>query len=334
MPTLVAHYDIEMPGGCLSEMPDGEFPLLEFPIEGFSVSMRLEFDPRWKSKHKDAINWTQGVDRALVAVSKQEVSLPPQVVPDDEDTLDYSIQSDYFKNRVDEFEEAAREAVNRVIRYFQYRLNTPLLSAIPAGHPVLRTPRWTDERGNLVGKSGSVVRIEKIPGRSGELGVRRLTPQELPLLAEFLTNPTEFSLTEQILSGAQSAWFEGNLRRSVLELAIACEILVKRRFFAGDTPAGAAFDYLEDRAKVSVRILDFVDRVSIEAFSRSFRTEQPDKFRCIDHLFRCRNKIAHRGELSFRDDSGLKNLVDSSVVRAWWESVMSLKSWLDDIGTC
>jgi hypothetical protein len=58
----------------------------------------------------------------------------------------------------------------------------------------------------------------------------------------------------ELLSDAQSAAFQDNLRRSTLETAIACETVVKQTFFAKATPSGAAYEYLEDKGKVHVTI--------------------------------------------------------------------------------
>jgi hypothetical protein len=118
----------------------------------------------------------------------------------------------------------------------------------------------------------------------------------------------------------------------VLELAICAELMVKRAFFAKSSPAGIAFDYLEDKARVSVRVLELLDAVAEEAFSRSYRREEAARFRSIDELFRCRNKIAHRGELVFREDSGALIQVDGSKVESWWFAVAHLKSWLEFAG--
>jgi hypothetical protein len=112
-------------------------------------------------------------------------------------------------------------------------------------------------------------------------------------------------------------------------LAIACEIVVKRCFFAEDSPAGAAFDYLEDKAKVNVRVLELIDAVAQVAFGKSFKIECSQDYRNIDYLFRCRNKIAHRGELSLRDDSGGKLLPDKKLIETWFKSVLALKAWLE-----
>lgn len=69
--------------------------------------------------------------------------------------------------------------------------------------------------------------------------------------------------------------------------------------------------------------------IAEEAFSRSFRANHPDQYKDIDHLFRCRNKIAHRGELSYRDDSGVTQPVDYNTVESGWNSIMSLIEWIE-----
>ena len=107
--------------------------------------------------------------------------------------------------------------------------------------------------------------------------------------------------------------------------------MVKRTFFAKASPAGAAFDYLEDKAKVSVRVLELLDVIAEEAFSRSYRKENGADYQYIDQLFRCRNKIAHRGELLFRDDHGATVQVDAKTVGIWWLAVANLKDWLETL---
>ena len=94
---------------------------------------------------------------------------------------------------------------------------------------------------------------------------------------EFTLAPDEPPLDLALLSDAQTAWFEDGLRRAVLELAICAEVMVKRRFFAAASPAGAAFDYLEDKARVSVRVLELLDPIATEAIGRSYRSEFPEQ---------------------------------------------------------
>jgi hypothetical protein len=328
MPRLVAHFDVEIPGQCLVAWPGDRAPSFGRVINQFDVDINLLTHNHWRVKHQSEQNWTRGLRAALVKVSREEVELPPAVHPDEQGQLDYSIQSEYFGRRTTEFGDTAREAVNRMIRFFRYFLKTPFLEEIPPGHQSFRNARWTDEYDKIVGKAGIEIVAERVPGLYGELGVKKLTPDVAESLQRFLGQPTPAPLFEQLLSDAQTAWFDGNLRRSVIELAIACEVLVKRSFFAGDSPAGAAFDYLEDKAQLTVRVLDLLDRVSLEAFGKSFRADCPDEYKNIDHLFRCRNKVVHRGELSYRDDGGTRVRVDVAEVAKWWNAVRILVEWL------
>jgi hypothetical protein len=116
----------------------------------------------------------------------------------------------------------------------------------------------------------------------------------------------------------------------ILELAIGCEIMVKRTFFSQNTPAGAAFDYFEDKALVRVKVIDLIDRVASEAFGRSFKEDHPNHYKNIDYLFRCRNKIAHRGSLSYRDDSGDSQEASFDTIKDWWVSISELRCWLKE----
>ena len=107
--------------------------------------------------------------------------------------------------------------------------------------------------------------------------------------------------------------------------------MVKRTFFKEETPAGAAIDYLEDKAKARVKVLDFLDPVALEAFSRSYKDDAANNYEHIDYLFRCRNKIAHRGALTFRDKDGKSITVDRERVESWWLAVAHLKGWLESL---
>ena len=77
-----------------------------------------------------------------------------------------------------------------------------------------------------------------------------------------------------------------------------------------------------------MRVVDLLHRVARDAFGRSFRVDDPASYGDIDHLFRCRNKVAHRGELLYRDDEGNRVGVDAAMVERWWNSTLRLHGWL------
>jgi hypothetical protein len=137
-------------------------------------------------------------------------------------------------------------------------------------------------------------------------------------------------LSEEILSDAQTALFERNLRRAVLGLAIASELAVERKFLSSDSPTVEAFEYLERTSRVGVRVVDFISDVAREAFGKSFKQDHPKHYVNIDHLFRCRNKVAHEGKLSYRDQqNGIT--ADYELVARWWDSVLQLIDWLGSL---
>jgi hypothetical protein len=249
------------------------------------------------------------------------------IIPNAEGQLDYTVQSNYFKQRIGQYGTAACEAVNRVIRFFKFEMKTPFLQELPSRHQSFQNAEWKDASGTLVGKGSPTLIAKGIPGLWGELGVQKLRDESVELLQEALTNPREPMLYEQVLSDAQTALFEGNLRRAVLELAIASELVVEQRFLSGDSPAVAAFEYLENRARFRVSVVDFIHGVAREAFGKSFKDDHLNDCNNIDYLFRCRNQVAHRGELSFRVD---KKVIpaDYQLVARWLDSVMQLIDWL------
>ncbi len=328
MSRLSAEFSFEIASPCLAAWPEGESPEFAIELRGFHVNVKFLFVEYWRSKGKDDAYWTTGVSALEVEVSRDEATDPPPPIETPDGKTDLIAQGKYLRERLTEYQTTALEIANRVLRFFQYSLQTPLVQPIPLWAMALHNPTWSDSDGQVLRGGTHTVVAAPVPGLHGELGAGKLDPAELLKLQAFVNAPSEPTLADTLLSDAQTAWFQGNLRRSVLELAICAEIMVKRRFFAKASPAGAAFDYLEDKAKISVRVLDLLDAVADEAFGRSYKKEEAADYQRIDYLFRCRNKIAHRGELTFRDDSGRTINVDRSLVEGWWHAVAHLRTWL------
>lgn len=331
MPILSARFTVDVSAPCLLAWPDGKRPELTLAFDGFEVSVRLLPAEHGRGRARDDPYWTTTVNAIEVEISRCEPDSPPEMVVTPDGKRDLTAQGTYLRSKLPQYSAVALEISNRVLQFFQYTLFTPLVRPIQTWEQSLHNPEWLDASGTVLRGGTHTIVGEPVPGFMGELGVKKLTPHDESALVEFLKAPQQPPLALTLLSDAQTAWFEGNLRRSVLELAICTEVMVKRRFFAQASPAGAAFDYLEDKAKVSVRVLELLDTVAEEAFSRSYRKEEPDNFVSIDHLFRCRNKIAHRGELAFRDDSGKTVQIDKARVEHWWQAVAGLKAWLDAV---
>jgi hypothetical protein len=327
MNRLVAHFDIPLPGQCLVAMPEDRDIVARCTVGSFAVELTLLRDMSQGSKPKDAEHFARALYRTRIKASRVEAELPPPVIADARGIRDYSIQLPYFQARTSAFESAACEAVNRTLRFFRFVLATPLIHDLSATDQCFLNAEWTDENGKIVGKPSMVVGGAGLVGARGQFGVRTLAPNDLGNLEQYIAEARQVSLVEQLLSDARSAWFEKNLTRAVLELAIACEVAVKRRFFEFDTPAGAAFDYLEDKSRVRVQIVDLIHGVAQEAFGKSFKVDHAQEYDHVDHLFRCRNKVAHRGELVFRVGD-TKITADAKRIETWWASVDALIQWL------
>ena len=330
MPLLTARFELPIHAACLLQLPDGTVADIQTTHNGFAATVKLLPSKSWRQKGKDDTNWTTSVSAIEVTLTRDDPDDVPEVIQGSDGMRDFRQQGEFLLSRLDDYKSVAREIANKVLDFFRYCLLTPLVSKIVRWDQALATPVWYNARGENLGPSRVVV-AQPVPGIRGELGVQKLTKDKIPDLAQYLNASDEPSLELALLSDAQTAWFEDSLRRTVLELAICTEVMVKRCFFAASSPAGAAFDYLEDRSKVSVRVLDLLGPIADEAFSRSYRTEFPDHFRQIDLLFRCRNKIAHRGELTYRDDSGQTHLATSTEIAEWWESVAHLRTWLGSL---
>lgn len=331
MPRLVATYHIPLPSQCMLQWPEGHQATVSFTRDEFNIDVKFHTVEGAKHKYEKDPHWTYYTDKIELTISREEQFYPPLVVQGPDGITNWSFQKDYFDTRKSFYNNVAHYTANCIIDFFRYELKTPLLSEFTPGHQVFQNPVWTDEQGAEVFHAGHTVVIEKVPGSFGELGTSPLTPNDIPLLAEYISKDKQPSLADEILSNAQGAWFEGNLRRCVLELAIACEVISKRKFFSENSPAGVAFDYLEDKSRVSVKVLDIIDTLCLEAFSKSFKIEHKEKYQNIDYLFRCRNKVAHRGELTYRDVNGTPRIASEAIVNEWYESTLFLRKWIDSL---
>jgi hypothetical protein len=332
MPKLFAEFHVQLPGQCLYAFPDETEIIYSIPLDDFLVKMTLQMPKGSLNRGRHDSNWIGTLHSIRVLVSREEAEFPPLVTREVDGTRDYSIQSDYFWVRIPQYASAAREITNRMIRYFRFVLGVPHLEEFQEGQQAFSNATWKNEAGEIVGKGPAVVVFSSIPGSRGQMHVSCLSESNRSDLEKYLSEPEEISLADQMIDNARCAWFDGNLQRTVLELAIVCEMIVKRRFFSHDSAAGAAFDYLEDKGMAKVSVKELINGVARAAFGTSFNAAHKSDYRNIDHLFRCRNKIAHRGELSFQDDAANRITPDKNLIDEWFNSVLKLKTWLVTLG--
>lgn len=329
MPLLSARYSVACAVASSSMLAHGcvENEAL-INIDAFVVKLRLCGDPAsFSANSSDGLHSFEALKYVEVTATRNEGDAVPSI-DRGEDAVGLVTRREYLGSRNSDYRAAAIEATNRLLRFFKYALHCPLVQLAAPNDSAFRWPTWIDERGFEL-DSGVLFAVSKLPtGTGGKLRARPLSVEDWTELKTYVTEQTEPSLQQALLSDAQNAWYSDDLRRAVVDIAIAAEVMVKRRYFTRDSAAGVAFDYLEDKARVSVRVLELIDQISSAAFGSSFKSARPVAFQHIDHLFRCRNKVVHRGELTFRDDAGATYQVSKEDVANWWEAAQCLDDWL------
>jgi hypothetical protein len=209
-------------------------------------------------------------------------------------------------------------------------LGNPLLQEVTAHGLSVSNPEWSDENGTPLPRA--LVTFEsQLPvglAHSPDFGIKVFTAVQSRELENALQSDRIYEVYEELLADARAALFQGNLRRAVLEMAIACEVATKQLFFKSATPAGEAFQYLEDKSKVNVTVPELLNTVSKAVFGKGFYDSHERDWHNIECLFQCRNKVAHRGMLLYKDLQGTPQAVDFETLRKWWASLDTLMAWI------
>ena len=328
MRQLVARFDIQLSDYLLVNRPEEDKLRYETRINDFDVEILLISDGGFRAKQAGEEHFSFCISRALISVARNEQIAPPPVCSTDHGQKDYSVQSSYFEERLPKYQNIALEVLKRIILFFKYRLHNPLLREPGLFDKCFLNPKWVDETGQEVGKGPLKSIASAIPGlSSSSFGVRKLITRDDCKLQRALQTQVRPELHEEFLSDAQEAIFQNKFHRAILEMAIACEVAVKHAFFAKPTTAGEAYEYLEDKGRINIRFMEILDGVAKHAFGESFREVNSSAYKDIDNLFRCRNKVAHRGKVVYRDDAGVHG-IDLSTLEKWWQSVEVLLDWL------
>jgi hypothetical protein len=333
MEKLIATYKLELPFYLLINRSQDELVNYRSKISDFDVVITLINNYSGAVKYENDEEFRFAISELEISVGRNETVAPPPVKITDQGGRDYSTQTQYFDQRTYLYRLTAIEAINRLISFFKFELHNPFLrhllpheNLVHDGYHV--DPKWTDENGNEVGRSTATFYHQPLPGLDNrQFGVRLLAPAEDVNLQSALETPISVSLIQELLSDAQSAAFEGNFRRAVLELAIACEVVIYQAYFGVSTPASEAFDYLIVEQYVQIPPKDLIHKVAKRAFKESFQDKYPIDYKNIDNLFNCRNKVAHRGQLTYVDNKGTHD-VDIHKLSEWWQSVEVLIQWI------
>lgn len=290
-------------------------------IEEFNIDLTIAPSGGGGLKKRKERLWTTTCHVFSIAVSRDEQESPPN------STHDVSVRAPYFTKRLPAYQRVACQTMNNAISYFKYELKQPLLKPFERGSQCFYNPEWRDDKGNLINPGIFMVNAASRLGQRGEFGVIRMEGKHRKNLQVALAKPKQVRLHQEILSDAQASAFEGNVRRAVLELAIACEVFVKHTYFGSTDNAAQVFAALDDNRKINVRVLDLIDIGGVSVGNGKFKSFDKTAYNDIDYLFQARNKVAHRGEPIFRDEKGKLHTVDTKLLNKWWVSVQTFFSW-------
>lgn len=232
-------------------------------------------------------------------------------------------------NYRDSFLVILHTVVNRFIAFARYQLGNPFLRRLNAGHIVVW--EWYSEELLLHRESAGHImfRFPGLPNNKNSLGSLLLKRNQTDDVINALQKPVYVSVAQELLAQAQEAIFEGKGFLAVVLLAISTEVAIKNAFFRHDSVASEAIDYLEEKRQIEISPIELIHKVAKRAFGQSFIDFDNGAYDSIDNLFRCRNRIVHRGIATFRDKKEGSHIPTAETLVEWWNSVSTLQKWLD-----
>jgi hypothetical protein len=297
---------------------------LDVKLGRFDVAVEVtRFDERGHGRVGGAM--AREATGISISVTATESTVPPEAA-------DEAQRRGYVASREQEYRFVAETALAKLIRYFRFKLGNPLIQPYTHGlQSGMLNPIWTDDSGQVIWDRVTTYAGMLTPSLRlyPQCHIRAYEDSDRAELLQALVVEVQPSFREELLAEARDAIALGHLRRGVLELAIACEVGVKHFYFEPATNADSVYSYLEDKGRVNARVLEFLDGIALRTFGRSLRVDQPECYRDIDWLFRCRNKVAHRGIATFRDDAGTEFKADIDRVCQWWVAVAESFRWLE-----
>lgn len=342
MPLLRAQFNVELPrpllilGARRAESDTGwhvpsEVVLQRVCLGGFTceVELQLPFGHPALTKKDEAAYFT--ASELSLSVFREDPDAPPAAPRNDQGHRDLRARSEYFDKRYDEYVSVARQVVERIMNFGRYALGIDSFRDMREVSPdCFNNPEWYyDQDGPLA--SGTVrfdvaFEISKDPGLWSMSGI---SPQNHTWLSDAVDSEVCIPLHRELHALSKDAARAGDLRRAVIEMAVALEVGTKHAFFAPASAAFEAFEFLEEKRKVEVSVLELLKQPAERAFGTSFRDVDAHAFKLVEEVFRCRNKVAHRGRLEYRDAKGKLRTADREVVREWWQASESVLDWLE-----
>jgi hypothetical protein len=324
MKRLIAKYTIQLDECLVVKRPRGNLPTFTVAIDGFDVSISLseEFTAGFRAAAERLM--TCACSQIEVTVSREESEAPPPYAPPEAGGAEFNVWLNYYMTRTDDYAKIASEALGRLFLFFRHRLRQPLLESISPMSHALRNPTWLDETGAVAGKGLGVWVADDFPR---QFGVIPLQAEHDEHLRQALARRPVPKLHAELLADAQAAALRGNIRRAVLELAIACEVVIKAKFY-GRSVGGRTLEYLEEKRKLTVTPLELILKPAESIFGENFSESHKETCSDLEQLVKCRNEVAHRGRAIIRCPVGVVRMANAADLERWLASARKLFVWL------
>lgn len=193
---------------------------------------------------------------------------------------------------------AGRDILNQYIEAIRYQ--TGQLQA-----HVLTSAQWDYARRSLVGiDEREWHRVIHLP----KAGAALLLPIRSPYtifniqdVQDFVDSGRETLLEERILCDAYGFLRQNDIRRAVLEAAIASEVMIKRYV---SEKGGSLASLIAEQHGLGFATVQFFDKVLGAIGEASLKDTEPTRYKELERLFEVRNQIAHTGLCRFKSRSG------------------------------
>jgi len=330
---LTAHFKLDLsrfPGYLIGEGEQKSVSVAA-EIDGYDVDLRLESNNGIGLKRAQDAHGRFIFNSLIARISHGETGFDMKEPDGNDGRLLFCLFS---------YQEILVAAANRLVRYFKYRLRNPQLRAwrdidFVADEKGYCNPHW-EYAGQSLHRSEQTHVWRRAVYLKGMgflndfgFGVEHFTPERHTELQVNLHQPCDVDLFDQLLSDAQTALTEGNLRRAVLEIAIAAEVFVKNTL--SKLPERQRLQDLDRH-----NLPNALERGAQKAWGVSFQSTHSVHFENIRRLTSARNSIAHAGQCRFAD-AGEWHEVTVEDLKAWWTSVLhvnhSMSEYLRSVRT-
>ncbi len=257
MSRLTAIYEVETPRGLRVKRAEGEELNYQTRIGDFDVGVVLLCNGGGSFKAKNDQHATRLIEKIRLRVMRDEESEPPPIPINEADGRDLGERAQWFSERKGEYKHAALTILNRLIRFFKFRMKSPYLHEFIGHEECFQNPTWEDENGvNLVSGILELSAMVISPPGPRLFSERDFTAEDDSNLEKCLAADMEPETFEEFLSDAQTSILSEKWGRAILERAIACEVAVKQLFFGEGTIAPSVFGYLEDKRRIRVKVIE------------------------------------------------------------------------------